>query len=219
MNRLVNHKMLYYERCGEGKPLILLHGNGEDHRIFDAAVPLLSRYFTVYALDSRGHGQSEAVQEYHYTQMAQDVKDWIEQLGLKTPYLYGFSDGGIIGLLLASQHPKLLSQLIISGANCSPEGIRYGWRKLFGFFHFLTQDPKLAMMLREPNLTLEMLKQISIPVSILAGSRDMIKRTHTHFLAEAIPNSTLRILQGETHSSYVIHSEKIAKLILEEVFR
>ena len=38
---------LFYEKCGEGQPLILLHGNGETHAIFDKAIPILKKQFTV----------------------------------------------------------------------------------------------------------------------------------------------------------------------------
>ena len=62
----VNGVRLFYEKQGTGKPLILLHGNEEDHRIFDEAIELLKKHYTVYAVDSRGHGQSDKVLEYHY---------------------------------------------------------------------------------------------------------------------------------------------------------
>ena len=55
----VNGYRLYYEKHGEGRPLILLHGNGQDHTIFDRALPLLEKSFCCYLVDSRGHGQSE----------------------------------------------------------------------------------------------------------------------------------------------------------------
>lgn len=50
----VNNIRLYYEKHGEGNPLILLHGNEENHFIFDEAVEKLKKYYTVYTLDSRG---------------------------------------------------------------------------------------------------------------------------------------------------------------------
>ena len=37
----INNLNLYYEVVGEGKPLVMVHGNGEDHKIFDKAVSLL----------------------------------------------------------------------------------------------------------------------------------------------------------------------------------
>ena len=74
----VNNIRLYYEKHGEGNPLILLHGNEENHFIFDEAVEKLKKYYTVYTLDSRGHGQSEKVKEYHYQDMANDIKNFEE---------------------------------------------------------------------------------------------------------------------------------------------
>ena len=113
----VNNINLFYTCTGSGSPLIMLHGNGEDHTIFDEAVALLSKHFTVYAIDSRDHGQSDKVDELHYDDMAEDIRIFIEELGLEKPILYGFSDGGIIGLLLAIKYPELLSKVIGSGVN------------------------------------------------------------------------------------------------------
>lgn len=217
MKLFVNSIHLFYEKYGEGSPLILLHGNGESHRIFDRAIPILSRRFTVYALDTRGHGESDPVREFHYSDMAEDVKCFIEALKLEKPVLYGFSDGGIVGLLVASTYPGLLSRLIVSGANTEPEGLRNGWFRLFRIAYRVTRDPKIGMMLSEPDISTEALSRIEIPCVILAGSRDLIKEEHTRYIAGAIRSSSLVLLKGENHMSYVVHSEKIAKLILENI--
>ncbi len=213
----VNGVQLYYECSGSGPPLLLMHGNGEDHTIFDRAVPILSRRFTVYALDTRGHGQSARPKEYHYRDLAEDVFCFITQLRLDRPALYGFSDGGIVGLLLAAEHPALLSRLIVSGANTSPAGIKDGWLRFFRLLNRFVKDEKIAMMLREPALTKALLSQIRIPVLVLAGSRDMVKRSDTDFIAASIPHAGKRILRGEGHGSYIVHKERIAELILQEL--
>jgi pimeloyl-ACP methyl ester carboxylesterase len=213
----VNNINLYYEVSGTGAPLIMLHGNGETHKIFDKAIPLLAEHFTVYAIDSRGHGQSDPVSEYHYDDFAEDIKCFIEEMKLEKPVLYGFSDGGIVGLLLAAKYPQLLSKMIISGTNTIPQGIRTGWLRLFKWINAILKDPKITMMLTEPNITEEMLRSITIPTTVLTGSRDMIKRSHTEHIADCIPNSRLCILKGEGHGSYVLHSKKIANLILDSI--
>ena len=79
----VNNVRLYYEVTGSGAPLVMVHGNGETHEIFDRAVPLLAEHFTCYLLDSRGHGLSQKVEEYHYEDMAEDVFQFIQALGLE----------------------------------------------------------------------------------------------------------------------------------------
>ena len=49
---------LYCQRAGQGHPLILLHGNGEDHTYFAPLIPRFAAFRRVYALDTRGHGHS-----------------------------------------------------------------------------------------------------------------------------------------------------------------
>lgn len=210
---------LYYEKCGDGKPLILLHGNGENHEIFKEAILRLAKHFTVYAIDSRGHGKSSVVNELHYADMAQDICEFISDLHMEPPIVYGFSDGGIIALLMGIYHPKLLSGIIASGVNANPKGIKSLWLNLFKLYYFFTKSPMFRLMLTEPDITAEMLGEIRIPVSIIGGSRDVIKTKHMKWIADNLSDGRFRILNGETHSSYVVHNEKLADIILVEVER
>lgn len=204
---------LYYETIGQGTPILLLHGNGEDHSIFDVLIGRLSQTHTVYAIDSRGHGKSSPVSRFDYGEMMEDIAALIHELKLNRPVLYGFSDGGIIGLLLAVKYPDLLSKLIVSGANVRPDGVKAGCTMLIKAGYFFTRDPKLKLMLTQPNITQTQLGQIVTPTVILAGSRDIVKDAHTKMIAESIPNSALTILDGETHASYVLHSERLYEVI------
>lgn len=209
----INEIDLFYEKYGSGHPIILVHGNGENHNIFDKIIPMLSDYFTVYAVDLRGHGKSSKINEYNYQDMADDIICFVKELQLKNPIYYGFSDGGIIGLLIASQHQNLLSHLIISGANTCPHGLKNKWYYLFKLIYLLTRDKKMKMMLTQPNISKKELEKITIPTLVLAGSNDMISEDNTKEIAQYIKNSTLNILEGETHSSYVVHSPKLFDLI------
>ena len=209
----INEIDLFYEKYGSGHPIILVHGNGENHNIFDKIIPMFSDYFTVYAVDLRGHGKSSKINEYNYQDMADDIICFVKELQLKNPIYYGFSDGGIIGLLIASQHQNLLSHLIISGANTCPHGLKNKWYYLFKLIYLLTRDKKMEMMLTQPNISKEELEKITIPTLVLAGSNDMISEDNTKEIAQYIKNSTLNILEGETHSSYVVHSPKLFDLI------
>ena len=212
----VNNVNLYYEVVGTGSPLILIHGNGESHEIFDEAVKLLSEHFTCYLLDSRGHGQSQKVSEYHYADMAEDVYQFIQALSLHNITFYGFSDGGIIGLLLASEYPDLFGRMIISGANTSPAAIS-GWvEETFpNWRQIMKKSALFKLMMTEPDITREQLAAIKTPTLVLAGSEDVIDEKDTRFIAESIPGAALRILPGEDHDSYIVGSTKVAELILE----
>lgn len=212
MKGFFNGIELYYEEYGEGTPFILLHGNGEDHTIFNVLINELKNHYKVYAIDSRMHGQS-GNGELSYSLMADDVKCFIESLNLIKPIVYGFSDGGIVGLMLLSKYPDLVSTLISSGANVVPEGLKWYIRAFFKVQNFFKPSPFLRLMLVEPHLTKEDLESITANVLILAGSRDMVPYKHSEYIARSIPNATLKILKGESHGSYVINSPKLYPII------
>jgi len=209
----VNGVKLYYEMRGTGKPLILLHANGLTHKIFGRIIEPLSRQFTVYAIDSRGHGKSSKVKALNYRDMANDIIAFAKVLDLKKVNLYGFSDGGIIGLLVASKAPELVEKLIISGANISPDGTKNGWIRLFKLMYFITKDDKTKLMLEQPDISDEELAAITADTLVLAGQFDLIKEAHTRNIAKHIPNSTLQILKGESHGSYIVFRKKLLPII------
>ncbi|ADL04691.1 alpha/beta fold hydrolase [Lacrimispora saccharolytica] len=205
----VNGITLFYEVSGSGPAILLVHGNGEDHRIFDETAELLKKDYTVYALDSRDHGKSTRVKTLGYHEMAEDVAEFIRIMELERPYFCGFSDGGILGILAAARHPDLFSKLVLCGANANPQGLKWYWYKIFALMETLSHDRKLRMILLEPRITAKELESITIPTLILAGERDMIRESHTRYLASRIKDSSLRILPGEGHGSYIVHSRKL----------
>ncbi len=209
----VNDIELYYEKYGTGKPIILIHGNQESHEIFDKLIEKLKSNYEVFAIDSRCHGKSENPKEISYNLMCDDIINFIKELNIEKPILYGFSDGGIIGLLVAIKEHDLLSNLIISGANITPDVFTTFDLLLTKLFYFFTRSKYIKMMLDEPNITIEDLKKITIPVHVLAGEKDIIKLEHTKLIANNIKNSTLEIIKNENHGSYIIHSDKLYEII------
>ena len=204
---------LNYTQAGKGQPVVLLHGNGSSHKCFNKLIKLLQNQYTVYALDSRCHGKSQKTKELSYTLMAEDTAQFIKILNLKKPILYGFSDGGIIGLIVAYTYPNLLSKLIVSGANLKPSGFKSGILRLIKLAYFLTHSKKLKMMLTQPNITPQQLNNISTPTVVLAGGKDIIKPEHTLEIANNIKNSTLKIFKKESHSSYVLNNKKLYNIL------
>lgn len=209
----VNNININYEVCGQGSPIILLHSNQETHEIFDKLIEKMQVNYTVYALDSRCHGKSDNPDKISYNLMAGDTIAFIKKLKISKPILYGFSDGGIVGLLIAIKEPDILSNLIISGANITPDATTKLDTILTKLFYFFTKNKLIKMMLDEPNIPLEDLQRITIPVHVLAGEKDVIRLNHTKLIADNIKNSTLEIVKGENHGSYIIHSDKIYGII------
>lgn len=208
----VNNISMFCEVSGEGRPLILVHGNGEDHEIFDKTVKILKDKFTCYAVDSRGHGLSSSVKEYHYTDMARDMKAFMEKLDLRDVTFVGFSDGGIIGLLTAMDSDRI-TNLIVCGANMNPGGVKKSYDILFRMEYAIKKDPLFKLMFTEPDITVEMLGEIKARTLVLAGSGDLIREEQTTCIAESIRDAKLVILEGEDHGSYVVHSEKLGHIV------
>ena len=204
---------LFYTVCGNGSPLLLVHGNGEDHTIFEEAIEVLKEHFTCYAIDSRGHGQSSSVEEYHYEDMASDIVAFLDALNLENVTFYGFSDGGIVGLLAAPQTPRI-TRLIVSGANTKPDKVVLWLRLLIAFHSLVKKNPLMTLMRKEPDISDAWLSKITVPTLVLAGEKDLIKESESRHIAAAIPGADLKILPGEDHGSYIVHSTKIAQEIL-----
>ena len=214
MDAYVNGIRLFYEQYGEGRPLVLLHGNGEDHTIFDEAMEVLGEHFTCFAIDSRGHGQSDMVDELHYDDMASDLLAFLEALDLWDVVLCGYSDGGIVALL-ASRWTDRVTDLIVCGANTRPRALKR--RAYLEILWEHRRDPNIynTILLKEPHIPVEDLAAICARTLVVAGSRDIIREENTRFIAETIPGAELMILPGEDHGSYINHSDRIADIILD----
>ena len=209
----VNGVELNYEVIGSGDPLIMVHGNSEDHTIFTEAAEVLKDHYTCYLVDTRSHGKSGKVKPLHYKDMAQDYVEFIKALELQNVTFFGFSDGGILGLLVAMEG-GLVDTLIVSGANTYPGAVEDKTAKIMKIIYFVTRSDKFRLMLTEPDIRAEDLQKIQCKTFVLAGSKDAVKRENTDFIAANIPNSTQMILEGETHTSHIVHNTKIADIIL-----
>ncbi len=208
---------LHYEVSGSGEPLIMLHGSGEDISIFEMALPLLEEHFTVYRIDSRCHGESTRKAPLHYELIADDVYRFIVLLELDKPIVYGFSDGGIAALMLAFTHPDSIRAIAVSGANTNPKALKFLYRIGYSKLSIFTYDAKSRMIATEPHITKEQLGKIKVPSLIMAGEKDMIKKEDTEFIASSIPTSRLLLLPGESHSSYIVGTDKIAHILIENL--
>lgn len=209
----VNDVELNYQQAGSGHPLILLHGNQEDSTIFDKIIAPLALYYTVYALDARGHGLSESTGEYHYQNYVGDVAAFIRKLDLRHPFVFGYSDGGIVGLMLASQYPNLVPRLMVAGANVHPNGLLKSEQVKNNFLNFFQRKQEVTMMLTEPDITNTELQRIRAKTLCVVGEKDVVKVEHTREFAEQIPDSRIVVMPRQTHASYVVHSLKLLGLM------
>ena len=215
MIQKINGIDIHYTVKGSGYPLIMLHGNGEDLRIFDALANKLSKAFTVYQIDSRGHGLSEKTTDISYELMREDVLRFIRANKINMPIILGFSDGAIVGLLIAIKHSSKIMGLISCGANLNPNGLKASTRLYYNILYNLTRQDKYKMVIEEPDIDMKDLQRIDVPVMVVAGEYDVVIREHTQYISSCINDSELRILPKENHSSYIIKSTKMNNLVIQ----
>ena len=115
----VNGIHIWYAVFGHGSPVILVHGGNGNSNYWGFQIPALAGKYEVIVLDSRGHGRSTRNSEpITYDLMATDVLALMNMLHIAKAALVGWSDGGIIGLDIAINHPERLTKLFAFGANC-----------------------------------------------------------------------------------------------------
>lgn len=200
---------LSYVVAGQGFPLILLHGNGEDHTYFKRQFEPFAQRYRVIAPDTRGHGQTpRGTAPFTLDQFAEDLKGFLDGLDIRRCHLLGFSDGGNIALLFALKYPEYVEKLVVNGANLFPGGIvprerlhdAAVWTALQPLRRLCPKARKrwelLDLMVTQPRIRPASLSALSMPVLVAAGEEDLILEGHTRLIADSIPNSRLCILPG-----------------------
>jgi pimeloyl-ACP methyl ester carboxylesterase len=141
--------------------------------------------------------------------MSEDVYGLLNEIKIDSVLIWGHSDGAILGLLLAINHPEKVKKLLASGANLRSDSSAVD-PELFPLLEFMggrvKNDSILSKQFRllvdQPHIPLTDLHKIKSTVLIMAGDRDAIRNKHTLEIFENIPNALLCILPGTTHFVY-----------------
>ena len=201
---------LHYIERGEGQPLILLHGNGESCDYFEHQIAHFCGNYLVVAIDTRGHGRSpRGDKPFTIKQFAEDLHGFMNEKDIAKAILLGFSDGGNIALEFALKYPERVDKLILNGANLFPSGVKplYQWPVEIGYRvaklfskkseKALRNAEMLGLMVNEPHIAPSELAAITLPVLVVAGTKDMIKESHTKLIYNSLPNAQLAIIEGD----------------------
>ena len=220
-----------------GKPVIMVHGGLANADYFGAVIPyLVNAGFHVIAVDSRGHGRStRSSQPYSYELMASDVVGLLDALHIPRADLVGWSDGGIIGLVMAMRYPEHLNRVFAFGANTITDGLIPDFDKQGVFKDFearagaeykrLSPTPGeydsfleeiSRMWATQPNITSEQLAALHTPIVIADGRYDeAIKQSHDRYMASTIPDARLVILPGVSHFAMLQNPPLFARAVLD----
>jgi len=238
----------YYEIHGEGDPLILMHGAWATIESLAFQVGPLSERFKVILVERRGHGRTpDTPGKFTYMQSTEDMKRVIEYLDIKRAHIVGWSDGAVVGLLMARHHPEVVNRLVcISGSyhfrgytrafaksfeESTAESLNpmikqvYKWTSPDGPEHFSKVFEKIkAMSSSHPRYTKKELEAIQIPTLVMSGDADIVCLEHTINFFKGLPYAQLSIVPGTTHmlpmeSPGIVNSQIIQFLEADSIER
>ncbi|HEX9513914.1 MAG TPA: alpha/beta hydrolase [Puia sp.] len=135
----VNGIKIHYVIGGEGEPLVLVHGFGQNWYMWNRLLPQLSKHFTVIAPDLRGVGESDKPEGgYDKKTMASDIHELVKKLGYKSIKLAGHDIGLMVAYAYAAQYGSEVKKIALMDALLP--GVEPVWGQVraaawwFGFF-------------------------------------------------------------------------------------
>ena len=240
----INGKNIYYEEYGQGTPLLLLSGGGINRSIrdFGKCIPDLSKHYRVIAPDTPGQGRSEQTDSLSYDLLTDFMSQLIDSLKIDSGYVMGWSDGGIVSLLLADRRSDKIKKAIAVGANnglrgfVMPEGfpvdsvkpptLEY-WgsinKKDIEWYNALSPKKDWRILVNNMNQMVyekeyfptSVYESIDIPVMIIIGDRDMISIEHGLEMNRLIKNSQYCVLPNTTHEVFSERPDLINKIAID----
>jgi pimeloyl-ACP methyl ester carboxylesterase len=221
---------IYYEERGSGTPLLLLSGGGLSRSVndFSSVIPELTKHFRVIAPDTPGQGKSEQIDSISYEIITETMSELIDSLNLDSVYVMGWSDGGVVGIMLAERKSDKVKKVIAVGPNngkkgfAIPAGFPLDSVVAPSLEIFERMNPELvedysrtpgrdwkkqvsglnAMWYANEYFPSSVYDRIQIPVMIVLGDRDDISVEHGLEMHRAIGKSQLCVLPNTTHEVF-----------------
>jgi pimeloyl-ACP methyl ester carboxylesterase len=231
----------WFDTAGEGDPLVLMHGGLVTNDTWAAQMPAFAERFRVIAPERRAHGHTPDVEgPLNYNDMATDTIGFIETVVKEPAHLVGWSDGGVVGLLVAIARPDLVRKLVVISANFKPgalAGVAEAqeslgadpddpslemFRSLYsasspdGPEHWPIIFAKMVEMIStQPDIKPDGLARIKSPTLVISSDDDMVTLEHTLELYRAIPGSELAVVPGTSHALVFEKADLVNRLVLD----
>ena len=116
MKTLINGVRYHVEQCGDGFPLVLLHGFTGAASTWKPFSPMWGQHSTLLMVDLIGHGETESpgdMARYDIKKAANDLKMLLDQLGIDKADFLGYSMGGRTAITFASLYPERVRKLVL----------------------------------------------------------------------------------------------------------
>jgi len=242
----VNGLHLYWERYGDGPPLVLLHGGMLTIELnFASLIPTLAASHTVIGIEQQGHGRTAHVdREITYPNLAADVVALLDHLGIEKATVVGHSMGGGVAWELAVSHPDRVNAIVPISAGVRRDGMHpdlsdpstyetspimptaQDFAEFSAAYQRLSPHPEKfdefltylgGMDAHFAGWDDAQLSGINSPVLIVQGDTDFTTLEHAAFMHDRIPGSALAVLPNTTHLQ-VTRRDTILLPILQQFF-
>ncbi|MGW8482861.1 alpha/beta fold hydrolase [Microbacterium sp. NPDC055903] len=218
---------LYSEETGEGETVLLLHGGFCSLESLRPQGQALAADHRVIAFERPGHGRSADIdEEYSYARGLSETLGYLDAVATAPVHVIGYSDGAILGLMLAMEHPQRVRSLVTISANIDPTGFSHvpeaaehpmlsalpdREREDVEQAHYERLSPDgpahservLEKLIRlwtaEPRIPAADLARIAAPTLVIGADHDTIRVDHSLLIAASIPGAELAIVPGASH--------------------
>ncbi|OQP15974.1 alpha/beta hydrolase [Geobacillus zalihae] len=184
----------YREREGGEKHVLLVHGNMVSSKHWDLMFEQMDETYKLYAIDLRGQGISSYTCPIHSLKdFSEDVKQFVDMLGLKTFSLVGWSMGGGVCMQFAADYPDQVEKLVLL-ASVSTRG-----------YPFYKVDERGQPILTERLRTKEEIARDplrSVPIT------DAYRRKDKHFLRQLF-NATMYVHNQPSPERYEVYLDEV----------
>lgn len=217
MDIKVNNINIHYEVLGEGKPIILLNGNSKNTSYMKFIGKALANEYKVYLVDRRCCGKSEMNCVLSYEESAKDIVEFIRKLNLGKTIILGHSGGGTLALYIAIKYSSIISKLIICSGVARNDIIKEPTYariidKLIWYPGKKSNDRFVKLIKESKNLIEEDLNKIKCEALIVNGTKEIVPVDEAKYIQKNIKKSELLIIEGASHSSYMIKVDWYNKL-------
>lgn len=209
----------------DGEPLLLLPPNGGDMHCFDGSIlPEMSKHFKVITVSPRGTGKSGWVEgTMNFETMAEDLIKLLDYLKIEKTKIFGFSDGGNLGVVFTLAHQERVESLVIMGSNINTWGTNTFDQIQITYQYIVLcveawikgdEETKIrrdikGMMVGQPSLTFKDISAIKVPVLNIYGEHDMIQRWHSKKITKSIEGAEELMIIGGGHSTCFDYTDTI----------
>jgi pimeloyl-ACP methyl ester carboxylesterase len=204
---------IQYTVEGKGEPVVLIHGlhaNADLNWRLPGTTQALADHFRVISPDVRGHGGSDKPKEddEYGVNMVEDVVRILDHLQIEQARIVGYSMGGMIAMRFAVDHPDRVRSVTLGGMGWLEQGalLQSFWERLPAREGAKTPSA-CARSFGKLALTEDELKMLSVPVAVLIGEHDPVRRLYVARLEKVRPDWKVTEIKGAGHITCIFKSQ------------